>query len=168
MILPIKRIPDGHSALSQKVEFSGDQAQWLAANDLSCRAEIDRIGSQLHVHLFYAGSVRTECARCLKPVDFPAQGDFRVMCVHRSDTGEGRDFREGEPDFVYDDDTDVIDLTQLLYEEIMVALPMKPLCSEQCPGMVFGKTKDRKTGAAARHETIDPRWESLKKLKNKN
>jgi uncharacterized metal-binding protein YceD (DUF177 family) len=165
MILPVKRIPDGHSVLSQNVEISGEQAQWLHAKTLVCRAEIDRIRSQLHVHFFYTGSVEVECARCLTPVDFPVKGDFRIVCVHRSEAGKNNELPEEEIDFVFDDTTDEIDLIPLIYEEIMVSLPMKPLCTEQCPGIVFEEkeTAGKKTGE--RERPVDPRWEALKKLK---
>jgi uncharacterized protein len=168
MILPVKRIPDGHSVLSQKVEFNAEQAQWLAARDLACRAEIDRIRSQLHVHAFYSGSVLMECARCLKPVDYPVQGDFRIVCVHRSEAGENREFGEHEIDFMYDDATDEIDLTPLIYEEIMTSLPMKPLCSEDCPGIGGEKKRAEIPSTQDNAKPMDPRWEGLKKLKIKD
>jgi uncharacterized protein len=174
MILPVTRILDGHSVLSQTVEISGEHAQWLAAKNLLCRAEIDRIRSQLYIQLFFTGSVQVECARCCKPFDFPVQGDFRIVCVHRSEagnTGKISDFSEEDIDFIFDDTTDEIDLTSLIYEEVMISLPMKPLCSEQCTGISLPK-KGAGPSAAAREKNqekeIDPRWEALKKLKIKN
>jgi uncharacterized protein len=166
MILPVKRVPDGHSVLSQNVEISGEQAQWLHAKTLTCRAEIDRIRSQLHVHLFYTGSVEVECARCLTPFDFPVTGDFRVVCMHRSEVGKNDELSEEEIDFVFDDTTDEIDLAPLIYEEIMVALPMKPLCSEQCPGIAIVEKDFAGTKIEEKEGPVDPRWEALKKLKN--
>ena len=165
MILPVKRIPDGHSVLSQNVEINGEQAQWLHAKTLACRAEIDRIRSQLHVHIFYTGSVEVECARCLTSVDFPVTGDFRIVCVHRSDAGKNGELPEEEIDFVFDDTTDEIDLVSLIYEEIMVSLPMKPLCSEQCPGLAVEEKGTAGTKTAEKEAPVDPRWEALKKLR---
>jgi uncharacterized protein len=165
MILPIKRIPEGHSVLSQTVEMSEEQQRWLKAKSLECRAEIDRIRSLLHVQLFYSGSVRIECARCCSPFDYPVQGDFRVMCVHASDAGKDGEFSRQEIDFVFDDSTDEIDLTPLIYEEVMVSLPMKPLCSEQCAGIAHKSNVAKNAKTAENDETIDPRWEALKKLR---
>jgi uncharacterized protein len=168
MILPVKRIPDGHSVLSQVVEISGEQARWLTVKNLSCRADIDRIGSQLYVRLFYTGSALLECARCLSQFESPVQGDFRIVCVHASDVGtEGRnnEFSEEEIDFVFNDTTDEIDVTPLIYEEVMVSLPMKPLCSEQCRGFEVEKKETPERRVAEKDDTIDPRWEALKKLK---
>lgn len=167
MILPIKRIPDGHSVLSQTVEMSGEQEQWLKAKTLACRAEIDRIRSQLHVQLFYTGTVQVECARCCKQFDLPVEGDFRIMCVHASGTGIDSGFSRQEIDFVFDDATDEIDVAPLIYEEVMVSLPMKPLCSEQCTGITVEKQGMAEIKTAENSEAIDPRWEALKKLKIK-
>jgi len=56
MVINIKRIPEGRSALSQFVKIEGEQEAWLTCtDDLNCRAEIDRIQSQITVHLFYQG-----------------------------------------------------------------------------------------------------------------
>jgi uncharacterized protein len=174
MILPVTRILDGHSVLSQTVEICGEHAQWLAAKNLLCRAEIDRIRSQLYIQLFFTGSVQVECARCCKLFDFPVQGDFRIVCVHRSvegNAGKNSGFSEEDIDFIFDDTTDEIDLTPLIYEEIMISLPMKPLCSEECTGISLQK-KDSGPPAAARgnmqEKEIDPRWEALKILKIKD
>jgi uncharacterized protein len=168
MILPIKRIPDGHSVLSQTVEMSGEQGEWLKAKTLACRAEIDRIRSQLHIQLFYEGSVQVECARCCTPFDFPVEGNFRIMCVHASGAGKDNGFSRQEIDFVFDDTTDEIDLTPLIYEEVMVSLPMKPLCSEDCTGITLEKQGTTARKPEENDEAIDPRWEALKKLKSKN
>jgi uncharacterized protein len=168
MILPIKRIPDGHSVLSQKVEINGEQAHWLTVKNLSCRAEIDRIRSQLYVRLFYTGSALLECARCLSQFESPIQGDFRIVCVHASDVGKeekNSEFSEEEIDFVFSNTTDEIDVAPLIYEEVMVSLPMKPLCSEQCRGFEVEKKETSERRIAEKDKPIDPRWEALKKLK---
>jgi uncharacterized protein len=168
MILPIKRIPDGHSVLSQTVEMSGEQEQWLKARSLACRAEIDRIRSQMHVQIFYSGTVQVECARCCSQFDLPVQGDFRIMCVHASGVGKESGFSKEEVDVVFDDETNEIDVTPFIYEEIVVSLPMKPLCSEQCTGIAAVMAEGREENPAKSDDAIDPRWEALKKLKGKN
>jgi len=195
MILPIKRIPEGHSLLSQVVELNEEQAKWLRTKKIQCHAEIDRIRSQVHVRIFYEGKVSVDCSRCLTPIEFPIKGEFRIVCVHRSDTGNDGTFNEDEIDFVFDDSTDDLDATALIYEEIMIALPMKPLCSDDCSGFsdyiknIYAKSVDKITGttypAAKRGVSFydggtevvvendamdaeipnDPRWDALKKLK---
>jgi uncharacterized protein len=168
MILPIKRIPDGHSVLSQIVEMSGEQEQWVTTKSLACRAEIDRIRSQLHIQLIYKGSVQLECARCCSRFDLPIAGDFRIMCVHASGAagaaGKDNGFSKQEIDFIFDDTTDEIDVTPFIYEEVMVSLPMKPLCSEECTGIAV-EIPVTAAKIAESGETFDPRWEALKKLR---
>ena len=49
-----------------------------------------------------------------------------------------------------------------------MALPMKPLCKPDCKGLCPSCGKDLNLGACGcTHETIDPRWEALKALKEK-
>ncbi|HEX7511124.1 MAG TPA: DUF177 domain-containing protein, partial [Chitinivibrionales bacterium] len=68
-----------------------------------------------------------------------------------------------DSDFLYDDETEELDMNGVLFEEIAIAVPMKPLCSETCPGMQVGETVA--TGTMEKKE-IDPRWETLKKFKS--
>jgi uncharacterized protein len=87
-----------------------------------------------------AGRVRGEleltCGRCLEPFTLPVEGDFDLRYVPRTENvGEGE--REvGEDDLTtafYDDDQ--IDVGELIAEQFHLALPMKPLCSEDCKGL---------------------------------
>ena len=49
-----------------------------------------------------------------------------------------------------------------------MAVPMKPLCREDCQGLCPECGKDLNLGpCAGAHETVDPRWEALRALKEK-
>jgi uncharacterized protein len=61
---------------------------------------------------------------------------------------------------------DRIDLSQMMVEQIVLALPMKPLCGPDCQGLCphCGTNRNVESCACA-PEDIDPRWEALKALK---
>lgn len=163
MLLDIKGVPEGHSALSQTVQIDGDTAQGLVfIQGVDCRAEIDRIQTQTHILLFYNTVVQVECSRCLSAVNFPVKGEVRIVLQERSPLQPG-DADQDDVDLFYDESTDEVDISSIIYDEVMISLPMKPLCSEQCKGIVTEK------GAMVEREDIhsDPRWEALKKLKSK-
>jgi uncharacterized protein len=83
-----------------------------------------------------SGELAMACVRCLEPFTMPVAGSFDLRYVPRAENaGEGE--REvGEDDLTtafYDEDQ--IDLTELIAEQFHLAVPMKPLCAEDCNGL---------------------------------
>ena len=86
------------------------------------------------------GTARTElelpCSRCLEPL--PDAGRCRRsicgICRRRTSAGDGeREVEEDDLETSYYQD-DQIDLNELMREQFYLALPMKPLCREDCAG----------------------------------
>jgi uncharacterized protein len=76
------------------------------------------------------------CSRCLEPMALPVDAAFDLEYLPRTENvGEGE--REIEEEDLttafYTDET--IDLGELMSEQIQLAVPMKPLCSETCRGL---------------------------------
>jgi uncharacterized protein len=120
------------------------------------------------------GSVSTTlelpCSRCLEPFALPVASSFDLRYQpHTENTGEGE--REVEEDDLttafYENDT--IDLGQLMREQFFLALPMKPLCSEDCQGLCpdCGTNLNRGTCSCQR-AWEDPRFAALKELRKEN
>jgi len=120
-----------------------------------------------------AGTVTTRlelgCGRCLEPFTLPIDSAFDLRYLPaEADTGHNGDDREvGEDDFdasVYRDDQ--IDLNELLREQFYLALPMKPLCRDDCAGLCPQCGTNRNTGTCACvPHWEDPRLAPLKRLK---
>lgn len=106
------------------------------------------------------------CSRCLEPYPVPVDAAFDLRYLpHAANTGEGE--REVEEDDLstafYRDE--VIDLGELVREQFYLALPMKPLCREDCRGLCpqCGTNLNRNSCACAgRWE--DPRLAGLRSL----
>jgi uncharacterized protein len=62
---------------------------------------------------------------------------------------------------------DVINLAELVREQCYLALPMKPLCREDCRGLcpVCGVNRNRETCACVTN-WVDPRFDALRRLKD--
>ena len=60
-------------------------------------------------------------------------------------------------------DGDLLDLEPVLRDAVVLALPMSPLCREDCPGLcVECGVRLADAGPAHRHEDApDPRWAAL-------
>jgi len=104
------------------------------------------------------------CSRCLEPFTLPVDQTFDLRYQpHAQNTGDGE--REIEEDDLttafYENDE--IDLGQLMREQFYLALPMKPLCAEDCRGLcpVCGKNLNRETCDCSR-TWDDPRMAALR------
>jgi uncharacterized protein len=88
------------------------------------------------------GTLDTElevpCARCLERTRLPVHSDLSVLYVpasklHHFDEKE-REISDEEADTLpFEGETVVLD--DLVRDELLLGIPMIPLCSEDCPGM---------------------------------
>ncbi len=107
-----------------------------------------------------AGDVRCRCARCLTEFETPMNVE---VCELFAAPGHLHD----EPD-VYRISGDEIDLEPMLRDELILALPLNPLCREDCKGMCARCGRDLNDGACdCTEDTSDPRWAALDELRAK-
>ena len=115
-------------------------------------------------------TLELECSRCVEPFQVPVDATFDLRYTpHPDDSGED----EVE---VAEDDLAVafyregmVDLIDLMREQFVLALPMKPLCTEECRGLclVCG-TNLNKTRCDCAPKWEDPRLAPLKSLLSKD
>src|SRR5262245_55828163 len=118
------------------------------------------------------GTVRTRlelpCSRCLEPFTLPIDSafDLRYLPVETETASEDREVSDEDLDAsVYREHQ--IDLNELLREQFYLALPMKPLCREDCAGLCPQCGTNRNAGTCAcAPQWEDPRLAPLKRLKN--
>ncbi len=160
MIIDIRNTPSGHSCTSQEVTLDDQQAQEAGcAGVIHCSAEIYRVASQIDVRVRYSCDCALDCSRCLKSYKEPLKSSFEVILRQQVSERASAE-SDNEMEFFFTEEDQLVDIRQALYDDIMINIPLMPLCNQQCPGI----ERDR----VAREESrIDPRWEALKKLKNK-
>jgi uncharacterized protein len=119
------------------------------------------------------GVTRTElemaCSRCLEPfrmtVDAPF--DHRYLPASDMSADDERETQDEDLDISYYRD-DQIDLNELLREQFYLALPMKPLCQEDCKGLCPQCGTNLNAGTCdCETERVDPRLAALKALQTK-
>ncbi len=81
--------------------------------------------------------VQMECSRCLAEVIVPVEGVLEEEFIPSTDlrTGLPVETDEDDPDQQLIDDHHEIHLDDLLRQEILTDLPLKPLCEAACPGL---------------------------------
>lgn len=123
-----------------------------------------------------SGTIDFPCDRCLESVTLPIEGDYRQV-VKFSDFEETSD-----PDSYRDDEIMIlptgeyeIDFTKLIYDFVMLSVPLKRAHPEgECDEELVAKLNDflveelpEETETEVNEEDVDPRWQALKDLKNK-
>ena len=86
--------------------------------------------------------IRFRCDRCLTPVDRPIEGIFKQA---------------------FPTDTDVFDIDAYVRETILVDLPLKVLCDDNCRGLCPTCGVNRNTTSChCDNKTVNPKWDALK------
>jgi uncharacterized protein len=98
-----------------------------------------------------------ECARCLDPLTSSIEVDFQELYVY-SDTRSGESAEEDERRL----DGDLIDLEPVVRDAMVLALPLSPLCRDDCPGLCSDcgvRLADAEPDH--HHDAVDSRWAAL-------
>ena len=127
-----------------------------------------RLGEDLFFHGRFESAVNGSCARCLGTYPFQLKEDFQFVL---KPAGELSD-EEGGDELGADDVSlsfysgDEVDLSPLIREAMILSLPTRPLCGEECRGLCPRCGANRNTTeCGCRDDWADPRLEVLRTLK---
>lgn len=133
---------------------------------VKARLRLDKVGSEVLAQGELNTRMELQCSRCLR--NFPKDMDMNVNVVYHpvEELGEEEkhEVREDELDmgFYRDDELDIHDL---VVEQILLNVPMKPLCSESCRGICPKCGADMNVNPCkCEQKETDPRLAVLKKL----
>lgn len=118
---------------------------------------VDLVLSSYQGGIAAAGSIeapwRAECRRCGGRVDGSVHTEVRERFVQSDQVGEDED--------AYPLDGDVVDLLPLVRDAVMLALPLAPLCADDCRGLCPVCGADRNAAPCGCEARRDPRWAGL-------
>jgi uncharacterized protein len=109
------------------------------------------------------------CARCLEPVVLDVQRDFELLYRPQgADAGrEELSVTAAEAEVSYYEGEGVL-LEDVLREQILLAVPLKAICKEDCRGLCPHCGKNLNAGQCSCEEPVeDPRWNALKEIRGK-
>ncbi len=114
-----------------------------------------------------AGTVKTECDRCLAEIDLPIAGQQRLLVKF----SEEKESEEADVIFVAPD-LQQLNVAKYIYEYIVLAMPMIKVynCREQDPPVCNEEMLRylEQEGEEQDEATHNPLWDELKKFQNKN
>lgn len=93
-----------------------------------------RAGQELFFQGHIDGSVIGHCARCLEEYTFQLGKDFFIVLVPKANMPEEVELSGDELDLSFYEG-DQVDLSPLVREQIILALPTRPLCRDDCKGL---------------------------------
>ena len=170
MLLNLSQVRAAHERYEKTYApevFAGDPDSFRVVEPVSLGFDIFKDKAHFRLVGSLATTLELPCGRCLEPFTLPVDASFDLRYQpHAANTGEGE--REIEEDDLstafYENET--IDLGQLMREQFYLALPMKPLCREDCLGLctLCGTNLNRETCSCTR-DWEDPRLAVLKTLK---
>lgn len=128
--------------------------------------EVSRVegGYSLSARLSWDGKL--ECSRCLAPYGFVDDEEFSLLLYRRQPVAEAELSLDRDDLDAYFYDDPIVPVAPIVEERIQIAIPMKPLCHEDCRGLCPHCGADRNVSDCdCVVEVIDPRWRALQLLK---
>jgi uncharacterized protein len=163
MILRVSDIPDDGLTIEDVSLFGAAFADrsWRL-DGVHLRAERD--GDDVVVAGEIDATIPVVCGRCLEEFPAPTRADVDVRFIPRPPTGERVELGSDDLDLDFYAGGEV-NLDALVASETALALPMKPLCREDCRGLcpVCGGNRNLVT-CACPERAPDPRLGALKDL----
>jgi len=142
----------------EKSDFS------LQGADVFCTAK--RIRENVFIEGTLETIVTSNCCRCLEISRLPVKSNFRYTFVPAEDrVTEEEELAPEDLEYGYYQD-DVLDLDGIIFEQIMLQIPMKVLCTDTCKGLCPRCGINLNTANCNCHaEFIDERLAVLKNFK---
>lgn len=132
----------------------------------SAQLSLRRVGVDVLVNGQVKSQVPLECGRCLGTFTLDISAPVELSL---SVDGELEDEVElSEEDLLRGFMNEEIDLGQFVEEQVLLNVPMRPLCSADCRGLCPECGADLNVGdCECSHDNGDPRFQILRKLLNK-
>ena len=160
----------------------GDKAGYRSTSPAHIEARLSKVERRVLFEGHAVASVSAPCGRCLAAVALEVPVDFQLTFVPDDDVAQRADEAHGDRDaghlggsFAADAVNEetysgkVIDLDPVVREQVLLALPGYPVCSDACKGLcsVCGANLNERDCGCDR-QVPDPRWAGLEKLRSKS
>lgn len=111
-----------------------------------------------------SANVKGICSRCLKAIDYQVKYDFAEESLPNTGISECLASSD-QPCYIAIDDSQEIDLSEVVYQYALLSIPAKPLCGQECAGICPNCGLDLNQGTCrCSSEAYDERWSKLIRL----
>ncbi|MCS6843412.1 MAG: DUF177 domain-containing protein [Caldilineales bacterium] len=135
----------------------------IAAEPLIGHVQLMRTDRGILVQGELAGHVVVPCSRCLADVRVPVILHIEEQFQPTVDVVRGVFLEVDEEDeALLIDEHHILDLHEVLRQEVLLEIPMQPLCRPDCAGLCPSCGEDLNLGACqCATAEVDPRWADL-------
>lgn len=151
-----------------------DHEAKATSRDGALEVRASKSGADVVVHGTIDVPLQVPCARCLEPFAIDIHADVSVLYVPGEKVKDtlGAE-KDGEVEYTLEDaeadtlpyDGETVVLDDLVRDELLLGVPMIPLCSDDCPGMSPAPGSD--ADAPSETKAIDPRLAPLLAFRDK-
>jgi uncharacterized protein len=133
------------------------------------RLDVSCMVRKIQDNIYIEGNIEVKadmpCSRCLEMTAVFLQAPFKyTFCPPPQKLKEEMELSLEDLDLEYYEG-DIINLEQVVFEQVMLQIPMKPLCSESCKGFCpHCGANLNKTTCNCRNEIFDPRLAVLRQI----
>ncbi len=153
-----------HNYAAGELDFKDERVRLVENPKIS--GVITRNDAQLVLQGKLTAQVQVDCDRCLKAVSIPVAADFHLTYVTPAQYQAANVAELEREDLelsVFDGEA--IDLDEVTCEQILLAVPERVLCREDCLGICPVCGTDRNiTECNCQRAQTDPRWAALNDL----
>lgn len=170
MVIDVTRIEDSvlpFNFAAKPDELDLDTPNYRIAGAVEVAGQVEKHIASVKVKGHIGGTADIDCTRCLQPIQQPLSIDFDVDYLTEGGLGSGGEHEINVSDLETDElQSNTLDLTQLVREQILLSVPEQFLCREDCKGLCEKCGENRNlVDCNCGKDEIDPRWAALKNLK---
>ena len=157
------------------VDF-GEEAEQVGAMATAGQAEVlhehrgpKDIVADIRLRGNFSGKFQVPCARCVEPVEIPLAADFDLIFRPAKADSEAteRSITAPETEIGYYQKDSLL-LEDVLREQVLLSLPVRTLCKDDCKGLCPRCGQNRNSQACSCDEgPSDLRWEALAGLRGR-
>jgi uncharacterized protein len=142
------------------------QGDLEAVSEVACRGRLTPMFPDILLQATLSYTQTLRCNRCLESFEIPVTSDVSLVLQVRETKTRTETVELEEDDFGFLQLPEPeIDIRSLVFEQLQLSLPMKPLCRKDCLGLCGGCGTDLNHGECKCKPEIDARWARLQSLK---
>ena len=167
--IDLKALPQGVSSFRFKLDdeyFKAIDAPEIQKGNLVSSLTISKMEDFYELNFHTEGVVTVQCDLCLDDMEQPICSDDRLVAKFGEESSEDDDL------VIVAEDEGILDVAWFIYEFIVVNIPIKHVHAPgKCNTAMIELLEEHSAARSGKEddtETIDPRWDALKKLKLKD
>jgi uncharacterized protein len=151
----------------RQIDFAGeDLEQSTPLHAVGVGQLVAHSDGELRIQGRYTVEMSAQCDRCLGRARFPLDAGFDLFYKPTSAIARNEEVEidEGEAEIGFYEGNGIL-LEDILREQVLLALPMQRVCSDDCKGICPACGKNRnETMCDCKTDTTDDRWGALRNL----